>query len=67
MLDLQGYNGLDVGIQYYTDKECKKFVSSTTSVERQRMSEKVHNARFLCVPADGSSDKSTTEQGAVYV
>ena len=31
------------------------------------MPEKVHNARFLCVPADFSTDKSTAEQGAVYV
>ena len=31
------------------------------------MSEKVHHARFLCVPADGSTDKRTTEQGAVYL
>ena len=31
------------------------------------MSEKVHDARFLCVPADGSTDENTTEQGAVYV
>ena len=31
------------------------------------MSEEVYNARFLCVPADGSTDRSTTEQGAVYV
>ena len=48
-------------------KKCKKFVSSTASVEQQRMSEKVHGARFLCVPADGSTDENTTEQGAVYV
>ena len=67
LLDLQGYNGLDIGIQYHTDKECKKLVSSTALVEQQRMSEKVHNARFLCVPADRSTDKSTTEQRAVYV
>ena len=31
------------------------------------MSDEVHNDRLLCVPADGSTDKSTTEQGAVYV
>ena len=31
------------------------------------MSDDVHNARFLCVPADCSTDKGTTEQGAVYV
>ena len=64
-LDLQGQNGLDTGIQYHTHKKCKEFVSSTASVDRQRMSEEVDNARFLCVPADESTDKSTTEQGAV--
>ena len=36
------------------------------SVEQQRMSEEVHNARFLCVLADGYTDKSITEQEAVY-
>ena len=48
-------------------QKVQKLVSSTASVEQQRMSEKVHNARFLCMPADGSTDKSTTEQGAVDV
>jgi len=40
--------------------------SSIASVERQRMSEEVHNAQFLCVLADGSTDKSITGQEAVY-
>ena len=31
------------------------------------MSEQVHNAKFLCVPAGGSTNNSATEQGAVYV
>ena len=31
------------------------------------MSDKVHNARLLCVPADCSKDKGPSEQGAVYV
>jgi len=67
LFDLQRQNALDIGTKYHTDKKCKEFVSSTASVEQQRMSEKVYDARFLCVPADGSTDKSTTEQGAVYV
>ena len=67
LLDLQEKNGLDIGIQYRNDKKCKEFVSSIASVERQRISEEVHNARFLCVLADGSTDKSITEQEAVYV
>ena len=43
-----------------------EFVSSMASVEQQRMSEEVHNARFLCVLPDGYTDKSITEQEAVY-
>ena len=31
------------------------------------MSQQVHNAKFLCVPAGGSTNKSATEQGEVYV
>ena len=38
-----------------------------TSVERERISDEVHDARFLCVLADGSTDKSITEQEAVYI
>ena len=37
------------------------------SMEKERISEEVHNAQFLCVLADGSTDKSITEQEAVYV
>ena len=58
---------MDIGTQYHTTKKCKEFVLSTASVEQQQMSEEVHNARLLCVPADGSTGKSTTEQGALYV
>lgn len=67
LLDLQEKNGLDIGAQYRTDKKCKEFVSSMASVERERISDEVHNARFMCVLADGSTDKSITEQETVYV
>jgi len=30
------------------------------------MSEQLHKAQFLCVLADGSTDKSITKQEAVY-
>ena len=66
-MDLQEKNGLDIGAQYRTDKKCKEFVSSMASVERERISDEVHNARFMCVLADGSTDKSITEQETVYV
>ena len=67
LLDLQEKNGLDIGAQYRTDKKCKEFVSSMASVERERISDEVHNARFMCVLANGSTDKSITEQETVYV
>ena len=30
-------------------KKCKEFFLSTASVEQQRMSEEVHNARLMCL------------------
>ena len=38
-----------------------------TSVERERISDEVHDARFLWVCADGSTDKSIMEQETVYI
>ena len=67
LLDLQEKNGLDIGTQYRNDKKCKEFVSSMASVERERISDEVHNARIMCVFANGSTDKSITEQETVYV
>ena len=58
---------MDIGAQYHTDKKCKEFVSSMASVERERISDEVHNARFMCMLTDGSTDKSITEQETVYV
>ena len=57
LLDLQEKNGLDIGTQYRNDKKCKEFVSSMASVERERISDEVHNAQFVCVFANGSTVK----------
>ena len=65
LLALQGQNCLGIGVEYHTDKKRKEFVSSTASEEQQQMSEQVHNAKFLCVHADGFTNKSAT--GAVYL
>lgn len=56
LLDLQEKNGLDIGARYRTEKKCKEFVSTIASVERERISDEVHNAQFICVLADGSTD-----------
>ena len=34
LFELQEKNGLDIGLQYHTDKKCKEFVSIIASVER---------------------------------
>ena len=67
LCDLQEKNGLDFGTQYKNDKACRDFVESIAAVEKERSQEEIENARFLCVLADGSTDKSITEQESVYV
>ena len=67
LCDLQEKNGLDLGSQYRNDKACKQFVESIAEVEKERAKKEIESARFLCVLADGSTDKSIVEQEAVYV
>ena len=67
LCDLQEKNGLDFGSQYKNDKACRDFVENIAAVEKERSQEEIENARFLCVLADGSTDKSITEQESVYV
>ena len=56
-----------MGIQFESDKACKDFVESIATVENERCQSEFEGARFLCVLADGSTDKSITEQEALYV
>ena len=67
LCDLQEKNGLDFGSQYKNDKACRDFVENIAAVEKERSQEEIENARFLCVLADGSTDKIITEQESVYV
>ena len=67
LCDLQEKNGLDFGSQYKNNKACRDFVENIAVVEKERSQEEIENARFLCVLADGSTDKSITEQESVYV
>ena len=67
LCDLQEKNGLDFGSQYKNDKACRDFVEHIAAVEKEQSQEEIKNARFLCVLADGSTDKSITEQESVYV
>ena len=67
LCNLQEKNGLDFGSQYKNDKACREFVENIAAIEKERSQEEIKNARFLCVLADGSTDKSITEQESVYV
>ena len=67
LCDLQEKNGLDFGSQYKNNKACRDFVENIAVVEKERSQEEIENARLLCVLADGSTDKSITEQESVYV
>ena len=63
--DLQEKNGLDFGSQYNNNKACRDFVENIAAVEKERSQGEIKNARFLCVLADGLTDKSITEQESV--
>ena len=67
LCNLQEKNGVDMEIQYKSEKACKDFVESIAAVENERCQSEIEGARFLCVLADGSTDKSITEQQALYV
>ena len=67
LCDLQEKNGLDLGSQYRNDEAYKQFVESIAEVENERAKKEIESDRFLCVLADGSTDKSIVEQEAVYV
>ena len=49
------------------DKACRDFVENIAAVEKERSQEEIENGRFLCVLADGSTEKSITEQGSRFM
>lgn len=67
LLALQSKNGIDVGTNYRTDKACKDFCTNAAEVLKEETSENVNGARFICILADGSTDKGIIEQELVYV
>ena len=67
MCDLQEKNGLDTGKNYRNEMKCKEFVSSIGAIEQEKCAKEIRDARFLCVLADGTTDKSVTEQLNVFV
>ena len=67
LCDLQQKNGLDLGSQYRNEKMCQQFVDKIAAAEQEQCVKEINNARFLCIMADGSTDKSITEQETVYV
>ena len=62
LCDLQEKNGLDIGNNYRNEIKCKEFVSSIAAIEQEKYAKEIRDARFLCVLADGATDKSVTEQ-----
>lgn len=46
---------------------CQQFVDNIAAAEQEQCVKEINNARFLCIMADGSTDKSITEQETVYV
>ena len=66
LCDLQEKDGLDIGNNYRNEIKCKEFVSSIAAIE-QKYAKEIGDPRFLCVLADGATDKSVTEQLTVFV
>lgn len=67
LVGLMKKNGVDVGSNYINEKACREFCISAADVLKENTAEQVQNARFICLLADGSTDKSITEQEIVYV
>ncbi|MES9884373.1 MAG: hAT transposon family protein [Sedimenticola sp.] len=67
LLCLQSKNGVDIGKNYQNDMACKDFCMSTAEVLKEETTENIKGARFICILADGSTDKGIVEQELVYV
>ena len=67
LCDLQEKNGLNIGNDYRNKIKCKEFVFSIAAIEQEKYAKEIRDARFLCVLADGATDKSVTEQLTVFV
>ena len=67
LCDLQEKNGLNIANNYRNKIKCKVFVSSIAAIEQEKYAKEIRDARFLCVLADGATDKSVTEQLTVFV
>ena len=67
LCDLQEKNGLKLGENYRNDKSCREFVDAIAETSRDDICNDVKSAKFLCVLADGTTDRAVIEQEAVYV
>ena len=66
MCKLQKLNGLELGENYLSDKECARFVSSIASDLKSEVYRDIHNTRFVSILSDGSTDKGILEEEIVY-
>ncbi|CAM9481541.1 unnamed protein product, partial [Heterosigma akashiwo] len=67
LITLQLYNGLDMGVNYYSSHSAKEFLQLMKEEELSRIKEEIKEANFLCLIADGSNDTGVVEQEVVHL
>ncbi|XP_072015069.1 zinc finger protein 862-like [Amphiura filiformis] len=64
---LQEKNGLKIGDNWRNDKACRKFIDAVADESRQDIKDEINDAQFICILADGTTDRGVIEQENVYV
>ena len=67
LITLQQKNGQYVGQNYQNDKGVSDFLQHIAEVQRLKTKCELKECRFFSVMGDGSTDRSVTEQEAVYI
>ena len=67
LCNLDQGKGLDIGMEYRTDKSAATFAGGIAEAERHRIRRSLSSARFVSAIFDGSTDSSYQEAEIVYV
>ena len=67
LTELQRTNGVTLGETYCNDKQAKTFANYIYQAKRQTLAESVTSSEVLAFIADGSTDRGTIDEEAVYI
>ena len=66
MCTLDKKKGLKIGKTYNNRKQAQKFIGYIADVERQKLRDQFHEAKYLTLTSDGSTDSSIIEEEIIY-